>query len=164
MVTKLSGSGQLTRYAAERYDSGQRCDMEAGTSRSPPRSMEIAPNARIHGGLRLSTYDAGTAVKGHQREPAQRDSRTTGWPGADILALRGQAGPRQHRSHRGIFDQPTLCVASRCRCAAAVLRLNAIDLGHLEVRGPATRLNSSRWRTDRWHRRSRRSETAAMAR
>jgi alkylation response protein AidB-like acyl-CoA dehydrogenase len=30
MATKLTAARQLTRYAAERYDSGERCDMEAG--------------------------------------------------------------------------------------------------------------------------------------
>src|SRR6202000_1240291 len=30
MATKLAAARQLTRYAAERYDSGERCDMEAG--------------------------------------------------------------------------------------------------------------------------------------
>ena len=46
MATKLTAARQLTRYAAERYDSGQRCDMEAGmaklfaseAARAPTRS------------------------------------------------------------------------------------------------------------------------------
>ena len=44
---------QLTRYAAERYDSGKRCDMEAGMAKlfASEAAMEIALNAvRIHGG------------------------------------------------------------------------------------------------------------------
>jgi alkylation response protein AidB-like acyl-CoA dehydrogenase len=52
---------QLTRYAAERYDSGQRCDMEAGMAKlfASEVAMEIALNAvRIHGGYGYSTeYD-----------------------------------------------------------------------------------------------------------
>ncbi|EUA44113.1 acyl-CoA dehydrogenase, C-terminal domain protein [Mycobacterium xenopi 4042] len=38
MATKLTAARQLTRYAAERYDSGERADMEAGMANcSPPR-------------------------------------------------------------------------------------------------------------------------------
>ncbi len=33
MATKLTAARQLTRYAAETYDSGQRCDMEAGMAK-----------------------------------------------------------------------------------------------------------------------------------
>ena len=62
MATKLTAARQLTRYAAERYDSGQRCDMEAGMAKlfSSETAMEIALNAvRIHGGYGYSTeYDA----------------------------------------------------------------------------------------------------------
>lgn len=58
MATKLTAARQLTRYAAERYDSGQRCDMEAGMAKlfSSEVAMEIALNAvRIHGGYGYST-------------------------------------------------------------------------------------------------------------
>lgn len=58
MATKLSAARQLTRYAAERYDSGQRCDMEAGMAKlfASEVAMEIALNAvRIHGGYGYST-------------------------------------------------------------------------------------------------------------
>ena len=62
MATKLTAARQLTRYAAERYDSGQRCDMEAGMAKlfASEVAMEIALNAvRIHGGYGYSTeYDA----------------------------------------------------------------------------------------------------------
>ncbi len=62
MATKLTAARQLTRYAAERYDSGQRCDMEAGMAKlfASEEAMEIALNAvRIHGGYGYSTeYDA----------------------------------------------------------------------------------------------------------
>ena len=61
MATKLSAARQLTRYAAERYDSGMRCDMEAGMAKlfASETAMEIALNAvRIHGGYGYSTeYD-----------------------------------------------------------------------------------------------------------
>ncbi len=61
MATKLTAARQLTRYAAERYDSGERCDMEAGMAKlfASEVAMEIALDAvRIHGGYGYSTeYD-----------------------------------------------------------------------------------------------------------
>lgn len=61
MATKLTAARQLTHYAAERYDSGERCDMEAGMAKlfASETAMEIALNAvRIHGGYGYSTeYD-----------------------------------------------------------------------------------------------------------
>jgi len=61
MATKLTAARQLTRYAAERYDRGQRCDMEAGMAKlfASEAAMEIALDAvRIHGGYGYSTeYD-----------------------------------------------------------------------------------------------------------
>ncbi|MDT5146111.1 MAG: hypothetical protein QOC58_756 [Mycobacterium sp.] len=61
MATKLTAARQLTRYAAERYDSGQRCDKEAGMAKlfASEVAMEIALDAvRIHGGYGYSTeYD-----------------------------------------------------------------------------------------------------------
>src|ERR1700739_926932 len=60
MVTKLTAARQLTRYAAERFDSGQRCDMEAGMAKlfASETAMEIALNAmRIHGGYGYSPQD-----------------------------------------------------------------------------------------------------------
>ncbi|AEF42882.1 acyl-CoA dehydrogenase family protein [Hoyosella subflava] len=62
MATKLTAARQLVRYAAERYDSGERCDMEAGMAKlfASEVAMEIALNGvRIHGGYGYSTeYDA----------------------------------------------------------------------------------------------------------
>lgn len=58
MATKLTAARQLTRYAAQRYDSGERCDMEAGMAKlfASETAMEIALNAvRIHGGYGYST-------------------------------------------------------------------------------------------------------------
>jgi butyryl-CoA dehydrogenase len=58
MATKLTAARQLTRYAAERYDSGERVDMEAGMAKlfASEVAMEIALDAvRIHGGYGYST-------------------------------------------------------------------------------------------------------------
>ena len=61
MATKLTAARQLTFHAARRYDSGERCDMEAGMAKlfASEVAMEIALNAvRIHGGYGYSTeYD-----------------------------------------------------------------------------------------------------------
>jgi alkylation response protein AidB-like acyl-CoA dehydrogenase len=61
MATKLTAARQLTLYAADRYDSGERADMEAGMAKlfASEVAMEIALNAvRIHGGYGYSTeYD-----------------------------------------------------------------------------------------------------------
>jgi butyryl-CoA dehydrogenase len=61
MATKLSAARQLTLYAADRYDAGERADMEAGMAKlfASEAAMEIALNAvRIHGGYGYSTeYD-----------------------------------------------------------------------------------------------------------
>src|SRR5256885_13343220 len=53
MATKLTAARQLVLHAAEKYDSGGRCDMEAGMAKlfASETAMEIALNAvRIHGG------------------------------------------------------------------------------------------------------------------
>jgi alkylation response protein AidB-like acyl-CoA dehydrogenase len=58
MATKLTASRQLVRFAAERYDAGERCDLEAGMAKlfASEAAMEIALNAiRIHGGYGYST-------------------------------------------------------------------------------------------------------------
>ena len=58
MAAKLPAARQLTRYAAECFESGQRCDMEAGMAKlfASEVAMEIALNAvRIHGGSGYST-------------------------------------------------------------------------------------------------------------
>jgi butyryl-CoA dehydrogenase len=58
MATKLTAARQLTRYAAECYDSGVRCDMEAGMAKlfASEVAMQIALDAlRIHGGYGYST-------------------------------------------------------------------------------------------------------------
>ncbi|EOM75293.1 acyl-CoA dehydrogenase [Rhodococcus rhodnii] len=58
MATKLTAARQLTWHAAERYDRGERCDMEAGMAKlfASEIAMEIALDAvRIHGGYGYST-------------------------------------------------------------------------------------------------------------
>jgi alkylation response protein AidB-like acyl-CoA dehydrogenase len=58
MATKVTASRQLIRFAAERYDAGERCDMEAGMAKlfASEAAMEVALNAvRIHGGYGYST-------------------------------------------------------------------------------------------------------------
>jgi alkylation response protein AidB-like acyl-CoA dehydrogenase len=58
MATKLTAARQLIRFAAERYDAGERCDMEAGMAKlfASEAAMEIALDAvRIHGGYGYST-------------------------------------------------------------------------------------------------------------
>nr|WP_284229770.1 MULTISPECIES: acyl-CoA dehydrogenase family protein [unclassified Mycolicibacterium] len=61
MATKLTAARQLTFHAADRYDSGERADMEAGMAKlfASETAMEIALDAvRIHGGYGYSTeYD-----------------------------------------------------------------------------------------------------------
>ena len=61
MATKLTAARQLTLFAAEKADAGQRCDMEAGMAKlfASEVGMEIALDAvRIHGGYGYSTeYD-----------------------------------------------------------------------------------------------------------
>lgn len=61
MATKLTAARQLTLYAADCFDSGERADMEAGMAKlfASEVAMEIALNAvRIHGGYGYSTeYD-----------------------------------------------------------------------------------------------------------
>jgi isovaleryl-CoA dehydrogenase len=58
MVTKLVAARQLVLYAARRYDSGKRADMEAGMAKlfASEAAMQIALDAvRIHGGYGYST-------------------------------------------------------------------------------------------------------------
>jgi alkylation response protein AidB-like acyl-CoA dehydrogenase len=61
MATRLTAARQLVLYAAERYDAGVRCDMEAGMAKlfASEVAMEVALTAmRIHGAYGYSTeYD-----------------------------------------------------------------------------------------------------------
>jgi alkylation response protein AidB-like acyl-CoA dehydrogenase len=58
MATKYTAARQLVLHAAERYDAGERCDLEAGMAKlfASETAMEIALDAvRIHGGYGYST-------------------------------------------------------------------------------------------------------------
>jgi alkylation response protein AidB-like acyl-CoA dehydrogenase len=61
MATKVTAARQLILHAAERFETGQRCDMEAGMAKlfASEVAMEVALDAvRIHGGYGYSTeYD-----------------------------------------------------------------------------------------------------------
>jgi alkylation response protein AidB-like acyl-CoA dehydrogenase len=61
MATKVTAARQLILYAAERAESGQRCDLEAGMAKlfASETAMQVALDAvRIHGGYGYSTeYD-----------------------------------------------------------------------------------------------------------
>lgn len=84
MATKLEAARQLVHYAARRYDSGGRADMEAGMAKlfASETAMEIALNAvRIHGGYGYSTEfdveryfrDAPLMIVGEGTNEIQRD-------------------------------------------------------------------------------------------
>ncbi len=84
MATKLTAARQLVLYAARRYDSGQRADLEAGMAKlfASETAMEIALNAvRIHGGYGYSTEfdveryfrDAPLMIVGEGTNEIQRD-------------------------------------------------------------------------------------------
>ena len=58
MATKVTAARQLILYAADKYDAGERCDMEAGMAKlfTSEIAMDVALNAvRIHGGYGYST-------------------------------------------------------------------------------------------------------------
>jgi alkylation response protein AidB-like acyl-CoA dehydrogenase len=58
MATKTAAARQLILHAAEKFDSGQRCDMEAGMAKlfASETAMQVALDAvRIHGGYGYST-------------------------------------------------------------------------------------------------------------
>ena len=58
MATSYTAARQLVLYAAERYDAGDRCDLEAGMAKlfASEAAMQIALSAvRVHGGYGYST-------------------------------------------------------------------------------------------------------------
>jgi len=58
MATKITAARQLILFAADRFDAGQRCDMEAGMAKlfASETAMQVALDAvRIHGGYGYST-------------------------------------------------------------------------------------------------------------
>ena len=84
MATKLTAARQLTRYAAEQFDAGERSDLEAGMAKlfASEAAMEIALDAiRVHGGYGYSTEydveryfrDAPLMIVGEGTNEIQRD-------------------------------------------------------------------------------------------
>jgi alkylation response protein AidB-like acyl-CoA dehydrogenase len=84
MATSLTAARQLVLYAAERYETGQRCDMEAGMAKlfASETAMEVALDAiRVHGGHGYSTEfdveryfrDAPLMIVGEGTNEIQRD-------------------------------------------------------------------------------------------
>jgi alkylation response protein AidB-like acyl-CoA dehydrogenase len=58
MATQLTAARQLVQFAAERFEAGERCDLEAGMAKlfASEAAMQITLNAvRIHGGYGYST-------------------------------------------------------------------------------------------------------------
>jgi alkylation response protein AidB-like acyl-CoA dehydrogenase len=58
MATRYTAARQLVLHAAQRYDTGERSDLEAGMAKlfASETAMEIALNAvRVHGGFGYST-------------------------------------------------------------------------------------------------------------
>jgi alkylation response protein AidB-like acyl-CoA dehydrogenase len=58
MATKLTAARQLILHAAERFETGRRCDLEAGMAKlfASEAAMQVALDAvRIHGGYGYST-------------------------------------------------------------------------------------------------------------
>jgi len=84
MATQLTAARQLVRYAAERFDAGERCDLEAGMAKlfASEAAMQITLSAvRIHGGYGYSTEfdveryfrDAPLMIVGEGTNEIQRD-------------------------------------------------------------------------------------------
>ena len=84
MATSLTAARQLVLYAAERHESGARCDMEAGMAKlfASEAAMRIALDAiRVHGGHGYSTEfdveryfrDAPLMIVGEGTNEIQRD-------------------------------------------------------------------------------------------
>ena len=84
MATSLTAARQLVLFAAERYESGQRCDLEAGMAKlfASETAMRIALDAiRVHGGHGYSTEfdveryfrDAPLMIVGEGTNEIQRD-------------------------------------------------------------------------------------------
>ena len=84
MATSLTAARQLVMYAARRYESGQRADLEAGMAKlfASETAMKIALDAvRIHGGYGYSTEfdveryfrDAPLMIVGEGTNEIQRD-------------------------------------------------------------------------------------------
>ena len=113
MATQLTAARQLVRYAAERSDAGERCDLEAGMAKlfASETAMQIALNAvRIHGGYGYSTEfdveryfrDAPLMIVGEGTNEIQRNvivspADQPGRRGRPGRQLAGPAGKRPSR-------------------------------------------------------------------
>jgi hypothetical protein len=84
MATSLTAARQLVLHAAERYETGQRCDLEAGMAKlfASETAMRVALDAiRVHGGHGYSTEfdveryfrDAPLMIVGEGTNEIQRD-------------------------------------------------------------------------------------------
>jgi hypothetical protein len=84
MATSLTAARQLVLYAAERYETGERCDLEAGMAKlfASETAMTVALDAiRVHGGHGYSTEfdveryfrDAPLMIVGEGTNEIQRD-------------------------------------------------------------------------------------------
>ena len=106
MATKLTAARQLTLHAADRYDSGERADMEAGHGqavrlrgrdgdraerRAHPRRLRLLHRVRRR--TLLPRRPADDRRRGHQRDPAQRHRRRSWSPAAGSEV--GECDPRR---------------------------------------------------------------------
>jgi hypothetical protein len=84
MATSLTAARQLVLHAAERYETGARCDLEAGMAKlfASETAMKVALDAiRVHGGHGYSTEfdveryfrDAPLMIVGEGTNEIQRD-------------------------------------------------------------------------------------------
>ncbi|SFP71209.1 Acyl-CoA dehydrogenase, middle domain [Geodermatophilus dictyosporus] len=84
MATSLTAARQLVRHAAERYETGRRCDLEAGMAKlfASETAVKVALDAiRVHGGHGYSTEfdveryfrDAPLMIVGEGTNEIQRD-------------------------------------------------------------------------------------------
>lgn len=68
--TRLAAARQLTLFAVETLDAGERCDMEAGMAKlfASETAMEVALNAvRIHGGTAVPPGTTSSATSATRR-------------------------------------------------------------------------------------------------
>ena len=70
MATQLTAARQLVRYAAERFDAGERCDLEAGMAKlfASEAAMQITLSAvRITAGMATRPSSTSSATSGTRR-------------------------------------------------------------------------------------------------
>ena len=126
MATKLTAARQLVAHAADLFDRGERCDMEAGMAKlfASEVAMEIALNAvRIHGGYGYSTEfdveryfrDAPLMIVGEgTNEIQQRHRRAARQPRVDLVTERVTEGPwfEDYRRGQVFSDAPAMTLSS----------------------------------------------------